>query len=211
MQIVLLERVEKLGQMGDVVNVKDGYARNFLLPQKKALRATEANINHFETQRAQLEARNLEQKTEAQAVCDKLDGTSVIILRQSGETGILYGSANSRDIAAALTEAGFSTERHQVVLDRQIKMLGLHDVRIVLHPEVHATVTVNIARTEEEAEQQAAGVDVFAIDEDEDLLDLEEIFEDVEAAEAALGEAPEAEEFAEPEQPAGEAETEPPA
>ncbi|HBA41841.1 MAG TPA: 50S ribosomal protein L9, partial [Alphaproteobacteria bacterium] len=121
MQIVLLERVEKLGQMGEVVSVKEGYARNFLLPQRKALRATEENLKHFEAQRAQLEARNLELRNEAEKVGDKLDGQSFVVIRQSGETGILYGSVNSRDIANVVSENGFSVDRTQVALDRQIK------------------------------------------------------------------------------------------
>lgn len=188
MQIVLLERVEKLGQMGEVVSVKEGYARNFLLPQRKALRATEENLKHFEAQRAQLEARNLELRNEAEKVGDKLDGQSFVVIRQSGETGILYGSVNSRDIANVVSENGFSIDRTQVALDRQIKNLGLHDVRIVLHPEVSAVVSINVARSQDEAEQQAAGINVLAAEEDEELLELEEFFEDEEAMQAAEAE-----------------------
>jgi len=192
MQIVLLERVEKLGQMGEVVKVRDGYARNFLLPKKKALRATTENLKFFEARRAQLETSNLEQKKDAEAVAKKLDGKSFIILRQSGETGILYGSVNSRDIANALTEGGFSTQRQQITLTRQIKNLGLHDVRVVLHPEVSANVTINVARSAEEATQQASGVNVLAgVERDEAFkldVELDELFE----SEAALHEAEEA-------------------
>jgi large subunit ribosomal protein L9 len=177
MQVVLLERVEKLGQMGQIVKVKDGYARNYLLPLRKALRATEENLKYFETRRVQLEARNLELRKEAEQVAAKMDGASFIILRQSGESGMLYGSVNSRDIAAAMTEEGFSVGRQQVSLSRQIKNLGLHDVRIVLHPEVSATVAINVARSAEEAEQQAAGVNVLLRDDDDETAD-EEWFED---------------------------------
>jgi large subunit ribosomal protein L9 len=151
MQVVLLERVEKLGQMGDVVKVKDGFARNFLLPRKKALRATKANIEQFESQRTQLEARNLELKKEAEQVHTKVNGQAFIVLRQAGETGILYGSVSTRDISDAMTNGGFSTARNQVVLDKPIKTIGLHNIRIVLHPEVSATISVNVARTEEDA------------------------------------------------------------
>lgn len=160
MQVVLLERVEKLGQMGDVVKVKDGFARNFLLPRKKALRATKANIESFEGQRAQLEARNLELKKEAEQVHAKVNGQAFIVLRQAGETGILYGSVSTRDIANAMTDGGFTTARNQAVLNKPIKTIGLHNVRIVLHPEVSATITINVARTEEEAKRQAAGEDL---------------------------------------------------
>ncbi|BAQ17613.1 50S ribosomal protein L9 [Methyloceanibacter caenitepidi] len=180
MEIILLERIGRLGQIGDVVNVKDGYARNFLLPHGKALRATEANRAHFENERAQLEARDLERKTEAEAVSEKLAGESFVVIRQAGDTGQLYGSVSTRDIAAAVTEGGFSIERQQVLLDRPIKTLGLHEVRVALHGEVVPTVIVNVARTEDEAERQARGEDVT-----QELTDEEE-----EAAEAlAAGEA----------------------
>jgi large subunit ribosomal protein L9 len=160
MQVILLERIGRLGQMGDVVTVKDGFARNFLLPQGKALRATEANRKRFERERSQLEARDLELKSEAQGVSTKLDGKSFIILRQAGETGQLYGSVSTRDIATAVTEGGFSIERRQVMLDRPIKALGLHEVRISLHAEVEPRVTINVARSADEAARQARGEDV---------------------------------------------------
>jgi large subunit ribosomal protein L9 len=157
MHVILLERIAKLGQMGDVVRVKDGFARNFLLPRGKALRANESNKKHFETQRAQLEARNLELKTEAQAVADKLDGKTFIIIRQAGETGQLYGSVSTRDIAEAITAGGFSANRNQVVLSTPIKTLGLHNLPVQMHAEVTAKVTINVARSAEEAERQAKG------------------------------------------------------
>jgi len=158
-QVILLERVEKLGQMGQVVDVRPGYARNFLLPQKKALRATKENLAYFETQRAQLEAQNLTRRSEAEQIGQKLDGLSVVIIRQAGESGQLYGSVTARDIAQAATEAGFSIGRGQVVLERAIKSLGLHKTRVVLHPEVSVTLTANVAQSPEEAEMQAKGVD----------------------------------------------------
>jgi large subunit ribosomal protein L9 len=162
MQVILLERVGRLGQMGDVVTVKDGFARNFLLPQGKALRATEANRKRFEREKAQLEARDLELKTEAAAVSGKLDGQSFIIIRQAGDSGQLYGSVSTRDIAEAITEGGFSIERRQVMLDRPIKTLGVHELRIALHPEVMPHVTINVARSSDEAERQARGEAVTA-------------------------------------------------
>jgi large subunit ribosomal protein L9 len=162
MQVILLERVGRLGQMGDVVTVKDGFARNFLLPQGKALRATEANRKRFEREKAQLEARDLELKTEAEAVSGKLDGQRFIIIRQAGDSGQLYGSVSTRDIAVAITEGGFSIERRQVMLDRPIKMLGVHELRIALHPEVTPHVTINVARSLDEAERQARGEAVTA-------------------------------------------------
>ena len=157
MQVILLERVAKLGQMGDVVKVKDGYARNFLLPQGKALRASDANIKSFETQKSQLEARNLETKKEAAAAAEKLDGQRFVVIRSASDAGALYGSVTPRDAADAATAAGFSVDRKQVVLIAPIKELGLHDVRVVLHPEVSATITMNVARSPEEAELQASG------------------------------------------------------
>jgi len=160
MQVILLERIGRLGQMGDIVTVKDGYARNFLLPQGKALRATEANRKHFDSQRAQLEARDLERKTEAEAVAEKLNGQSFIVIRQAGDNGQLYGSVSTRDISEAVTEGGFSIERQQVRLDRPIKMLGLHEVRVSLHGDVVPHVVINVARSEEEATRQARGEDV---------------------------------------------------
>ncbi len=163
MQVILLERIGRLGQMGDVVKVRDGYARNFLLPQGKAMRATKVNLGQFEQQRAQLEAQNLEQKKEADAVATKLGGKSFIVLRQASDAGQLYGSVSTRDIADIVTEGGFTIARIQVLLDRPIKMLGKHPVRISLHPEVQVSVAVNVARTMEEAERQARGEDVTAL------------------------------------------------
>ena len=199
MQVVLLERITKLGQMGDVVTVKDGYARNFLLPQGKALRANKSNLGRFESERAQLEARNLEQKSEAESVKAKLDGETVIIIRQSGETGQLYGSVSPRDIAEALTDKGFNLERGQIGLDAPIKILGLHETNVTLHPEVSSTVVVNVARTEEEAERQSKGEDVTIekIEEEEIMLQAEEVFE--EGAESDLSEEAEGEETQEAE------------
>ena len=162
MQVILLERVEKLGQMGDEVRVKDGFARNFLLPKKKALRANKVNRDYFQEQRAQLEARNLERKGEAQKVADKLEDKTFVLLRQAGDRGQLYGSVSPRDIADAITDGGFSIDRTQVALDRPIKAIGLHPVEVVLHPEVRVKVTVNVARTEDEAERLAHGEDVLA-------------------------------------------------
>lgn len=160
MQVILLERIGRLGQIGDVVTVKDGFARNYLLPQGKALRATDANRARFECERAQLEARDLELKSEAESVSVKLAGKSFIVIRQAGDTGQLYGSVSTRDIATAVTDGGFSIERRQVMLDRPIKTLGLHDVRITLHGEVEPHIIVNVARSEGEAECQARGEDV---------------------------------------------------
>lgn len=155
MEIILLERIEKLGQMGDQVKVKDGYARNFLLPQKKALRATAENKLRFESERAQLETHSLERKKDAEAVAGKLEGTKYVILRQASDMGQLYGSVSSRDIAEALTASGFSAEKRQINLSAPIKTLGVHEVRVVLHPEVLVAVSVNVARSEEEAEAQS--------------------------------------------------------
>src|SRR5215469_2438461 len=162
MQVILLERVEKLGQIGDVVKVKDGFARNYLLPKKKALRATKQNRDYFETQRVQLEARNLERKTEAQAVAGKLEGKSFVLLRQAGDRGQLYGSVSPRNIADIVGAGGFNISRSQVPLDKAIKTIGLFPVSVVLHPEVRVHVTINVARTEDEAERQARGEDVLA-------------------------------------------------
>ncbi|TIP78270.1 MAG: 50S ribosomal protein L9 [Mesorhizobium sp.] len=157
MDVILLERVSRLGQMGDTVKVKDGFARNFLLPQGKALRANEANKKKFEGQRAQLEARNLERKSEAMQISEKLDGKSFIAVRSAGETGQLYGSVSTRDIAELLTAEGFSVNRNQFLLNQPIKTIGLTNVAIALHPEVEVTITLNIARTADEAERQAKG------------------------------------------------------
>jgi large subunit ribosomal protein L9 len=171
MQVVLLERVEHLGQMGDVVSVKDGYGRNFLLPQGKALRATKANMARFETERAQLEARNLELKKEAAAVAAKLDGKSFVVIRQASDGGALYGSVTARDAAEAATAGGFSVERRQIVLDRPVKELGVHAMRVVLHPEVSATISINVARSAEEAELQAQGKTIAELRAEEEAAD----------------------------------------
>ncbi len=165
MEVILLERVAKLGQMGEKVRVKDGYARNFLLPGGKALRATEANKKKFEGQKAQLEARNLQQRTEASGVAEKLDGQSFVIIRQAGETGQLYGSVSTRDVAEAVTAGGFSAHRNQVVMTAPIKSLGLHTLPIQLHPEVEAKIVINVARSEQEAERQAKGEAINVIEE----------------------------------------------
>jgi len=180
MQVVLLERVEKLGQIGDVVKVKDGFARNYLLPKKKALRATKSNLAYFETQRSQLEARNLERRKEAEQVGDKLKGKSFVLLRQAGDRGQLYGSVSPRDIADAITAGGFTIERTQVPIDKAIKAIGLHEISVVLHPEVRVQVTVNVARTEDEAERQARGEDVLAepTEQEEAAANAEALFEE---------------------------------
>jgi large subunit ribosomal protein L9 len=157
--VILLERVEKLGQMGQVVKVRPGFARNYLLPQKKALRATKENLAYFEKQRSQLEAQNLSRRGEAEQVAKKLDGVAVMIIRQAGESGQLYGSVTARDVSEAVTKAGFTITRGQVVLDKAIKTLGLYKQRIILHPEVSVGITVNVAQSAEEAEMQAKGVD----------------------------------------------------
>jgi large subunit ribosomal protein L9 len=155
MQIILLERIEKLGQMGDVVSVKDGFARNFLVPQGKAMRATKNNLAEFERRRVQLEATNLQRKDEATAAAARIDGRRVVILRQAGEAGQLYGSVNARDVAEAFTADGVTIDRRQVRLDAALKTLGIHVVRVALHPEVSVRVSVNVARSPEEAELQA--------------------------------------------------------
>jgi large subunit ribosomal protein L9 len=180
MQVILLERVEKLGQMGDEVRVKDGFARNFLLPQKKALRATKANREYFAGQKAQLEAQNLQRKSEAEKIAKKLDGMIFALLRQAGDRGQLYGSVSPRDIATAISEGGFTVNRTQVPLDKAIKSIGLAPVSVVLHPEVRVTVTINVARTEDEAERQARGEDVLAekTPEEEAVVEAEAMFED---------------------------------
>lgn len=166
MQVILLERIGRLGQMGDVVKVKDGYARNFLLPQGKAMRATDENRKHFEKERAQLEARNLELKKEAEVVAAKLSGQAFVTIRQAGDTGQLYGSVSTRDIAEVVTEGGFSVDRRQILLDKPIKALGVHDVQVALHPEVVVKVQVNVARSADEAERQARGEDVTVVREE---------------------------------------------
>lgn len=183
MDVILLERVAKLGQIGDVVRVRDGYGRNFLLPNGKALRATKDNRARFETMKVQLEARNLELKTEASAVAAKLDGQSVVILRQAGDSGQLYGSVSTRDIAAAFETAGFTVDRQQIVLNHPIKTIGLHTLPVLLHPEVEVKVIVNVARNADEAARLARGEEVRRPgDEDEDEV---EVAAEVEADEAA--------------------------
>ena len=163
MQVILLERIGRLGQMGDIVKVRPGFARNFLLPQGKAMRATEANMKHFEVQRAQLEANNLQRKQEAEAVAGKLKGQRFVIIRQAGDSGQLYGSVSTRDVSDAVTAGGFTIDRGQVLLDRPIKNLGVHEIRVGLHPEVVVKIALNVARTQEEAERQAAGEDVTKV------------------------------------------------
>jgi large subunit ribosomal protein L9 len=177
MEVILLERIGRLGQMGDVVKVKDGYARNFLLPQKKALRATKENRSRFETERSQLEANNLELKKEAEAVGEKLDGQIFLAIRSAGDTGQLYGSVSTRDIAEFVTDGGFTIERRQVILERPIKTLGLHAISLALHPEVVIKVALNIARSEDEAQRQAAGEDVTVVKDEK--LELETFNPDV--------------------------------
>jgi large subunit ribosomal protein L9 len=191
MQVILLERVEKLGQMGQVVKVKDGFARNYLLPRKKALRATKDNLARFEKEKAQLEARNLTLKKEAEGVAAKLDKQSYVILRQAGETGMLYGSVSTRDISDAVTAGGVTLNREQVSLDKAIKTLGMHEVKIVLHPEVRVTITLNVARTAEEAQRQARGENVLMSEAEQARLEAEALFESEEAAKGLKGEAEE--------------------
>lgn len=182
MQVILLERIGRLGQMGDIVTVKDGYARNYLLPQGKALRATDSNKARFEKDRAHMEARNLELKKEAEGVASKLDGKNFIAIRQAGDTGQLYGSVSTRDIADLITATGFSVARNQVQLNKPIKVLGIHTLNITLHPEVIVSVNVNVARSEDEAGRQARGEDVTAPAEEavehEETIAAEEVFED---------------------------------
>ena len=184
MQVILLERVAKLGQMGEVVDVKPGYARNFLLPQGKALSASKANIEAFEAQKAQLEARNLETRKEAESLAEKLNGQQFIVIRSASDSGSLYGSVTTRDAAEAATEAGFSVDRKQVVL-APIKDLGLHSVQIVLHPEVDATIELNVARSPEEAELQASGKSIQELAAEEEAaadFEIQELFDDIGAA-----------------------------
>ena len=193
MQVVLLERVAKLGQMGEVVAVKAGYARNFLLPQGKALRATESNLKRFETDRAQFEARNLELKGEAAKVAARLDGQTFVVIRSASDGGALYGSVTTRDIADAATDGGFSLDRRQVTLDHPIKDLGLHRVAIVLHPEVEARIVVNVARSREEAELQATGRTIQDLQAEADAaaeFDIQELFDDIGGAADETGPLP---------------------
>ena len=190
MQIILLERVENLGQMGDEVTVRPGYARNYLLPQKKALRANDANRSLFEAQKAELEARNLAKKSDAEQAATKLDGRSFVVIRQASEMGMLYGSVSTRDIADAASADGVHVARSQVRLDKPLKTLGITKVRVVLHPEVDAWVEINIARSEDEAERQARGENVLAREEDEPSEDGDSAeFFDEESGEAVDGEA----------------------
>lgn len=192
MQVILLERIAKLGQMGDIVRVKDGYARNYLLPQGKALRANAESKKRFEKEKAQLEARNLEARKEAEAVADKLSGQTFVVIRQAGETGQLYGSVSTRDIAETAVAGGFTIERRQVRLDKAIKTIGLHEVLISLHPEVEVPITMNIARSPDEAERQSKGEDLSRPDiqlteEELEAVVAEEVVEGGEAVEAAAG------------------------
>ncbi len=193
MEVILLERIEKLGQMGDVVRVKPGFARNYLLPQRKALRASKENMAYFESQRTQLEAENLKRREEAKAIAKKIDGAQVILIRQAGETGQLYGSVSSRDLADAIREGGVTVGRGQIVLDKPIKTLGMHDIRVRLHPEVTITITANVARSNEEAETQAAAGEAVSPEaQEEALAAAEEALEEriEEADVAAEGEEP---------------------
>jgi large subunit ribosomal protein L9 len=187
MQVILLQRVAKLGQMGEVVTVRDGYARNFLLPQGKALRATEANLRSFESRKAQLEATNLETRREAEAVAARLDGQTFVVLRSASEAGALYGSVTSRDAAEAAAAAGFTVARSQVVLDRPIKELGLHPVTVVLHPEVSVQIRLNVARSAEEAELQASGKSIQELAAEAEAaaeFEIAELFDDIGGAAA---------------------------
>ncbi len=176
MQVILLQRIGRLGQMGDVVKVKDGFARNFLLPQGKALRATKDNQAEFETRRVHLEANNLEQKKEAEAVAAKLEGKIFVTIRQAGDTGQLYGSVSTRDIAEAANAGGFTLDRRQVILETPIKSLGLHPMKVALHPEVICKISINVARSADEAERQSRGEDVTMVKEEK--LELETFSED---------------------------------
>ena len=182
MEVILLERVAKLGQMGDVVNVKHGYARNFLLPQGKALRASKANLVGFEDRKAQLETQNLETRKEAEAVAAKLDGQQFTVIRSASDAGSLYGSVSSRDAAEAATEAGFIVDKKQCVLEKPIKELGLHEMAVVLHPEVTCTISLNVARSQEEAELQASGKSIRELEaeaESEAEFEIAELFDDI--------------------------------
>lgn len=176
-ELILMQRVEHLGQMGDIVKVRPGYARNFLLPQKKAIRATKENRERFDEQRAQLEAQNLRRREEALRIAERVIGLSVVIIRQAGEGGSLYGSVSSRDIADACTANGLTINRSQVMLDHPIKSLGLRQVRIMLHPEVIITIGVNVARSQEEAERQARGEAIGAEAEEAEAFDAAALFE----------------------------------
>jgi large subunit ribosomal protein L9 len=185
MQVILLERVAKLGQMGEVVSVKDGFARNYLLPQGKALWASKENIARFEDQKAQLEASNLETKKEAEALAGRLDGEQFVVIRSASDAGALYGSVSTRDAAEAATEAGVTLDRRQVALERPIKELGLHPVIVTLHPEVEVTITLNVARSQEEAELQSQGKSIQELAAEEEAaaeFEIEQLFDDLGAA-----------------------------
>ncbi|MCX7565137.1 50S ribosomal protein L9 [Sulfitobacter sp. F26169L] len=185
MQVILLQRVAKLGQMGDVVDVKPGYARNYLLPQQKALSASKANIEAFEGQKAQLEAQNLETKKEADAMAAKLNGQQFIVIRSASDAGALYGSVTTRDAAEAATAEGFTVDRKQVVLSAPIKYLGVHNVQVILHPEVEATIELNVARSVEESELQAAGKSIQELAAEEEAaaeFEISELFDDIGSA-----------------------------
>lgn len=186
MQVILLERVDKLGKIGDVVKVKDGFARNFLLPRNKALRATKENLARFEKERAQLEAHNQELKIAAEGRATGIDGKSFIILRQAGETGQLYGSVSTRDIADAVSTGGVKVDRGQVLLDRPIKGIGLYPIKVQLHPEVRVGVTINVARNADEAERQARGEDVMLSAAEEARIEAQAMFEEAAANQAAI-------------------------
>ncbi|WP_439155767.1 50S ribosomal protein L9 [Yoonia sp.] len=182
MDIILLERVAKLGQMGEVVSVKEGYARNYLLPQGKALRVNAANMARFEAEKAQMEARNLESRKEAESLGEKLDGQTFVVIRSASDAGSLYGSVTTRDAAEAATAEGFSVDKKQVVLKGAIKELGLHDVDVVLHPEVTVTITLNVARSKEEAELQEAGKSIAELAAEEEAaaeFEIQELFDDI--------------------------------
>ena len=213
MEVILLERVEKLGQMGDVVNVKPGFARNYLLPKNKARRATKANIAQFNTQRTQFEAANLQKKDEAESIGTRLDGLSIVLVRQASDSDQLYGSVTTRDISAQISEAGFTIDKNQVQLDQPIKTVGLHSVTVRLHPEVFVSVTANVARTEEEAEAQARGERPGRVDNDEVAAEVIEILDPVELSEEAqdmLEQPVEPEELEEPEEPEAGSDEDPP-
>ncbi len=185
MQVILLERVAKLGQMGEVVDVKSGYARNYLLPQGKALSASKANVEAFEGQKAQLEAQNLETKKEAEKMAEKLNGQQFVVIRSASDAGALYGSVTTRDAADAATAEGFTVDRKQVVLINPIKELGVHEVQVILHPEVIATIELNVARSAEEAELQASGKSIQELAAEEEAaaeFEISELFDDIGSA-----------------------------
>ena len=185
MDIILLERVAKLGQMGEVVSVKEGYARNYLLPQGKALRVNPANLARFEAEKAQMEARNLETKKEAEALAEKLDGQQFVVIRSASDAGSLYGSVTPRDAAEAATAEGFTVDKRQIALNAPIKELGLHDLTVNLHPEVDVTITLNVARSNEEAELQASGKSIQELAAEEEAaaeFEIQELFDDIGAA-----------------------------